>query len=181
MTALPTLLDPDDLLTMPDGDRYELVGGHLKELHMGAFADELLANLLRLFGNHVIPGKLGRVYTQTGYVCFPNDARKVRKPDLSFVAHGRLVGDRSPEGWIKIAPDLAAEVVSPNDLYEEVEEKVNEYLAAGVRLVWVVSPGSKTVVVRRPDGTAAVVGPAGELSGEDVVPGFACKVADLFV
>ena len=139
MTALPTLLDPEDLLTMPDGDRYELVGGHLKELHMGAFADELLANLLRLFGNHVIPGKLGRVYTQTGYVCFPDDARKVRKPDLSFVAHGRLVGDRSPEGWIRIAPDLAAEVVSPNDLYEEVElpPKLSGFFACSDNGCWV--------------------------------------------
>lgn len=181
MTATPTLLDPDDLLTIRDGDRYELVGGRLKELHMGAFADELLANLIHAFGRHILPAKLGRMYSQTGYVCFPDDPRKVRKPDLSFVAHGRLIGDRSPEGWITIAPDLAAEVVSPNDLYEEVEEKVNEYLAVGVRLVWVVSPLSRTVVVRRPDGTAAVVGPAGTLAGEDVVPGFACPVADLFV
>lgn len=181
MTALPTLLDPDDLLAMPDGDRYELVGGRLKELHMGAFADELLANLLRLFGNHVIPGKLGRLYVQTGYVCFPDDPRKVRKPDLSFVARGRLVGDRSPEGWIRIAPDLAAEVVSPNDLFEEVEEKVKEYRTAGVKLIWVISPKSRTVLVRRLDGTCAELDDAGELSGEGVVPGFACTVADLFV
>jgi Uma2 family endonuclease len=90
-------------------------------------------------------------------------------------------GDRSPRGHVKLAPDLAVEVVSPIELYEEVEARVNEYLAAGVKLVWVVSPGSRTVLVRRPDGTCHAVGAAGELSGEDVLPGFACKVAELFV
>ena len=71
-------------------------------------------------------------------------------------------------------------VISPNDLYEDVEEKLSDYHAAKVRLVWVVSPGSKTVLIRRPDDTCALVREGGELSGEDVIPGFACKVADLF-
>ena len=182
MTAQPPLLTPDDLLHGFDDGRYELVGGRLKELEMAGFADEIATTLAAMLRSHVRQAGLGRVYAMTGYECFPDDPRKLRKPDVSFVAAGRLPDDRTPvRGWIKVAPDLAAEVVSPNDLYEDVEEKVSEYLTVGVRLVWVVSPQSRTVVVRRPDGTAAVVGPAGTLSGEGVVPGFACPVADLFV
>jgi Uma2 family endonuclease len=125
---------------------------------------------------------LGHTYDgQTGFQCFPHDPGLVRKPDISFVAAGRLPGEKSPKGHVKVAPDLAVEVVSPNELYEEVEAKVGEYRSAGVKLIWVVSPGSKTVFVRRLDGTCAEVNEHGELSGEDVVPGFTCKVADLFV
>jgi Uma2 family endonuclease len=102
-------------------------------------------------------------------------------PDISFVAKGRLPDDKSPEGYVKLAPDLAVEVASPKDTYEEVQIKVAEYKSAKVRLIWVVSPKTRTVLIRRLDGTCAEVGEAGELSGEDVIPGFTCKVADLFV
>jgi Uma2 family endonuclease len=175
-------MNPDDLLAMPDGDKYELVNGIPVEKIMGAESGEVTIAISTLMALFVRQHKLGHVYDgQTGFQCFPHDAALVRKPDVSFVANGRLLGEKSPKGNIKLAPDLAVEVVSPNDLYEEVETKVAEYRAAGVRLVWVVSPSAKTVVVRRLDGTCAEVGEAGELSGEGVVPGFACKVAELFV
>lgn len=184
MNMKPTtvLMNPDDLLAMPDGDKYELVNGIPVEKSMGAESGEVTMALSIFLGAFVRQHKLGHAYdSQTGFQCFAHDPGLVRKPDISFVAKGRLPGDKSPKGHVKIAPDLAVEVVSPNDLYEEVEAKVNEYLTAGVKLVWVVSPGSKTVLVRRPDRTCAEVGEAGELSGEDVVPGFTCKVAELFV
>ena len=62
----------------------------------------------------------------------------------------------------------------------QVEKKVGEYLSAGVRLVWVVYPPTRNVFVRRPDGTTTELGPDSELTGEDVPPGFRCRVADLF-
>jgi Uma2 family endonuclease len=175
-------MNPDDLLAMPDGDKYELVKGIPVEKIMGAESGEVTVLLLIQLGSFVWQNGLGHVYDgQTGFQCFPHDAGLVRKPDVSFVARGRLPGEKSPKGNIKLAPDLAVEVVSPNDLYEEVETKVAEYRSAGVRLIWVVSPSAKTVVIRRLDGTCAEVGEAGELSGEDAVPGFVCKVAELFV
>jgi Uma2 family endonuclease len=174
--------EPEELLAMPDGDRYELIDGIPREKYMGAQADEIALLIGSALSAFVRPRKLGRVYgAQTGYQCFPNSPKMVRMPDTSFVASGRLEGDRSPEGYIPIAPDLAVEVASPNDEYEEVEAKVAQYRSAGVKLIWVVSPKSKTVVVRRLDGTCAEVGEARELSGEGVLPGFTCKVADLFV
>lgn len=173
--------EPEELLAMPDGDRYELIDGIPREKHMGAQSDEIAVTLAAGLIDFVRSKKLGRVYgSQTGYQCFPTAPKMVRMPDTSFVAAGRLEGDRTPEGYIPIAPDLAVEVVSPTEEYEEVEAKVAAYRSAGVRLIWVVSPKSKTVVIRRLDGTCAEVGEAGVLSGEGVLPGFSCRVADLF-
>lgn len=176
------LLEPEDLLGMPDGERYELIDGVPVEKKMGAQAEEVAGLLLTHFNNFIRPKKLGRAYpSQTGFQCFPGQPGRVRMPDTSFVAAGKLPGDRSPEGYIKVAPDIAVEVVSPNELYEELQAKVMDYKSAGVRLIWVVSPQTRTVLIRRLDGTCAEVGEGGELSGEDVIPGFACPVADLFV
>jgi Uma2 family endonuclease len=115
-----------------------------------------------------------------GYQLFPTSPYTVRKPDVSFVRYGRLPGEQPPPGYAKLAPDLAAEVISPNDFYEEVDEKIEEYLRAGVRLVWVISPRNHTIRVYRLDGTSQSLREADELSGEDVLPGFRCRVADLF-
>ena len=182
MTAMPTLLTPDDLLAHPELDHYELIDGIPREKDMGAEAEYAAGELQRHLGNHCHSHKLGRVFnSNTGYRCFPDRPKLVRKPDASVVRAGRLTDDRVPKGWITIPPDLAVEVISPTDRAEDIEERVKEYHSAGVPLVWVVNPSTRTAVVRRLDGTAAEVGPAGTLAGEDVVPGFACPVADLFV
>jgi Uma2 family endonuclease len=177
-----TLLMPDDLLTMPDGERYELVEGIPKEKGMGAKSSEISGILNAALLAFVRPRKLGRVYlSDTGYVCFPGKPKSVRFPDVSFVRTDRIPNGVSPEGYFNIRPDLAVEVISPNDLYEEVEEKLTDYREAGIPLVWIVSPRARTVLVRRLDGTANLLLESGELSGEDVVPGFTCNIAELFI
>lgn len=176
------LLDPDDLLHMPDGDRYELVNGVPVERKMGAQSDEIAIGLGALLLACVRARGLGRVYgSQTGYQCFPARPKHMRMPDTSFVATARLPGGKSPEGYFKVPPDLAVEVVSPNETYEEVQVKVMDYKSVKVPLIWVISPETRTVLIRRADGTCTEVDEAGELSGEDVIPGFTCKVAELFV
>lgn len=176
------LHDPEELLRIPEGDLYELVYGMPVERNMGAESDYISGVLYRLIATFAAAHRLGLAFPgQTGYRCFPNDPKMVRRPDASFVARGRLPNDRPPKGFITIAPDLAVEVISPNDKYVEVEEKVADYRSAKVKLIWLITPETKTVLIRRLDGTCAEVGEAGELSGEDVIPGFTCKVADLFV
>lgn len=180
--AIPAVLKPEDLLALPGGERYELIDGIPREKPMGAKSDEIGGLMLTQFNIFIRPKKLGRAYaSQTGFQCFPNKPKLVRMPDASFVAAGRLPNDLSPDGYIKVAPDIAVEVVSPGEMYEEVEEKVAEYRSAGVKLTWVISPKSKTVLIRRADGTCAELDETGTLSGEHVLPGFACPVADLFV
>ncbi|MCX7420408.1 MAG: Uma2 family endonuclease [Planctomycetia bacterium] len=175
-------ITPDDLLAMPNGDDFELVDGELVERHMGAESSWIASNLIVLiavFYRGRVPGHL--FTTDCGYQCYSDDPGKVRKPDVSFVRKGRFPKDRIPKGYIRIPPDLAVEVLSPNDLADEVEEKVEEYLDAGVRLVWVISPKAETVTVYRADRTAAKLHEADGLSGESVLPGFLCQVSDLFV
>jgi Uma2 family endonuclease len=171
---------PEDLLTMPGGEHCELVDGVLVEKDMGAEADwiatRIIARLVHLCETTGIGDPFGG---ECGYQCFPDAPRKVRKPDVSFVAAGRLPGNRPPKGHIQLAPDLAVEVVSPNDLYSEVRLKVQEYRDAGVRLIWVVDPESRTVEVIHPDGSGVTLTEQAELAGDDILPGFRCRVADL--
>jgi Uma2 family endonuclease len=171
----------DDLLKLRDGDRYELVDGYLVEHDMSTLACWIAGELLILLGNFCRAQRLGWVFPpDTTYQCFPQRPNLVRKPDVSFIRLGRLPGEQFPEGHTPIAPDLAVEVVSPNDLFEEVLAKVQEYLGAGVRLVWVISPATRTALIYRADGTIAGVREGGDLDGEDVVPGFRCPVRDVF-
>jgi Uma2 family endonuclease len=104
----------------------------------------------------------------------------VRYPDGSFIRRGRLPDDKPPKGHIRIAPDIALEVVSPNDAAEAIQIKIDEYLRAGVRLVWVVYPSTRQIFVHRPDSSVSRLTAADELTGEDVLPGLSCRVADFF-
>jgi Uma2 family endonuclease len=189
-TPTATECTPEQLLALPDGDRYELVEGRLVDRHgagagrqpdaaMGWLSDLVatrLATRLTVFADQ---GRLGYVVISNSGG-FQYGGRKVRKPDVSFTARSRFPSGATPTGNAPCAPDLAALVLSPNDLAEEVELKVEEYLRSGVRLVWVISPAVRTIRVLRADGAAAVVRADGKLDGEDVLPGFRCRLADLF-
>jgi Uma2 family endonuclease len=180
--ATKTDYTPEDLLAMPDGDQYELVNGLLVERHMGILAAWVGGRLhfhLSLFCDAHSQGWVLQG-GDAGYQGFPDSPRTVRKPDVSFVSFGRFPGEELPPGYARLVPDLAAEVISPNDLYEEVDEKVEEYLRAGVRLVWVISPRNHTVRVYRVNGSSHSLREDDELDGEDVLPGFRCRVRDLF-
>ena len=175
-----TVYTPDDLLTMPDGDRYELVDGRLKEVNMGLESSWVGGELHARLSAHSQPQRLGWVFpADAGFQCFPGRPNLVRKPDVSFVRRGRFAGEHLPEGHARIAPDLAVEVVSPNDLAEETMEKVRDYRSASVRLVWVIYPGCRVALVFRADGSSSLLTEDQELSGEDVVPGFTCRVRDV--
>jgi Uma2 family endonuclease len=172
---------PEDLLTLPDGDHYELVDGNLVERHMGAVSSWTGGILYHFLQVHCQANNLGWVWpADNGYRCFPDAPGKVRRPDVSFIRRGRLPDEQLPTGYVRIAPDLAVEVLSPNDLAYEVDGKVLEYLRAGVRLVWVVNPESRTVRIHRADGSTGWLLEHAELSGEAVVPGFRCAVRELF-
>jgi len=179
--AEPKTYTPDDLLRMPDGDRFELVDGHLVERNVSALSSLVAARVLQRLANFCEPTDLAWVFSsELGYQCFPGHPRKVRRADVSLILRDRLPAEQLEKGYLTLPPDLAVEVVSPNDLAYEVEEKVQEYLAMGVRLVWVVYPPTRTISVRRRDRSTAVLYPDDELGGDDLLPGFVCRVGDLF-
>ena len=148
---------------------------------MGAESNEIAGRLFGSIYPYIRMHKLGHLFVaETGFQCFPTRPKLVRKPDVAFVANGRFANEQTPKGHVAIAPDLVVEAVSPNDTYDEVDIRVNEFLGVGVRLIWIISPATKTVLVHRPNKTCNVLDISDTLSGEDVLPGFACPVAELF-
>lgn len=84
------------------------------------------------------------------------------------------------EGHVVIPPDLAVEVVSPNDYADNIDTKIEELQEAGVPLIWVVHPANRTVAVHRKDAKGSILRDTDDLDGEAVLPGFTCRVAELF-
>ena len=115
---------------------------------------------------------------ETGYI-LERDPDTVREADVSFVRADRVPKKPNP-GFFDGAPDLAVEVLSPTDRASEVAEKIEQWLSAGCQLVWVVDPKRQTVTVHRDPRHAVVLHADDILSGEDVLPGFEVKVADIF-
>lgn len=168
-----------------DPEYSEFVEGVYVEKDMGWESEWIANRLVWLLMNFTEPRLLGWVNgSNAAYQCFehlfPNDPDRSRKPDVSFVRRDRMTRETMPQSYCRMAPDLAVEVISPNDLYGEIDEKVDEYLRAGVRLVWVVNPQARVVHVRRADGSVSMLRGKETLSGEDVIPGFECSLTDIF-
>ncbi|MDQ3301723.1 MAG: Uma2 family endonuclease [Actinomycetota bacterium] len=175
----------EELLRMPDdGFRYELVRGELKKMppagdEHGYIAGEVFAELR----NHVKAGNLGRTYAaETGFVISRNPDT-VLAPDAAFVNRERVEEVGQTGGYFPGAPDLAVEVLSPNDTHTEVTEKALAWLDAGSRLVLVADPRRRAVTVYRSRSDIRILtAEAGDrIDGADVVPGWILPVAELFV
>ena len=178
------LLTTEDLEGLPGqpGLRYELDEGKLVEMPgAGALHNLIVGLVYRLLFAFVSQKRLGLVFCDGAAFVLRRDPDTVRIPDVSVVRRERVPAAGIPEGFWPGAPDLAVEIVSPHDRAEEVHERVRDYLGAGVRLVWVLWPKSRTVTVYWPDGTARELGPDEKLTGGDVLPGFEMTVSDLFV
>ena len=176
-----TEITPEELLALPDSKNYELVGGELRERAMGVLTSAVAIRVSSRLFNHVDANQLGNVFdAENGYQCFPDSPKTVRRPDVSFISIERLKNEELGDGWAKIVPDLVVEVLSPNDLIYEVEAKLAEYRRVGVPLIWIVAPPTRSVRVIRRDRSIAEFDAGDILSGEDVVPGFSCRVVDLF-
>ena len=181
--ALPkSLVTADELWELPANDhKYELVAGELIPMPPSGFLHGTVAgNFARLLGEHATKHDLGVVCTADAGFRLQQNPDTVRAPDVAFVSKERILTEGKPEKYWPGAPDLAVEVVSPNDRFDEVMEKVEEYLEAGTRLVWVAQPRLQLVLACRPGDEIKIYHKDDELSGEDVLPGFLCHVKDLF-
>jgi len=174
-TTTRTVADEDLFRLQRDGRKYELVDGEIRMSPAGARHGEISVHLTAALLAFVSPKRLGDVFdSSTGYRL---PGGNVRSPDASFVSSKRLPG--VPEGFLELAPDLAVEVLSPEDSPREVLDKVGEYLAAGVRLVWVIDPRAAHAVSYRSLTDVHGIGPDGSLDGGELLPGFRCPLSDL--
>lgn len=161
-------------------ERAELIEGKVVPMapaggSHGAFSTKLAGALLR-WAEETGAGVV--VSGETGFI-LARDPDTVRAPDAAYIAWERL-GDRVPDAFCPVAPDLAVEVVSPSDRRADVLAKVGAWLAAGTRVVWVVWAESQRIWVCRPDTDPAILGPGEALISEDVLPGFSLPVDAVF-
>lgn len=172
----------EDLFRMNRGmQRFELVGGELREMSPAGFQHGVIINRLSSLLTEVVDrNALGVVLgAETGFI-LSRSPDTVRGPDVSFVTRERIARIGIPMAYFPEAPDLAVEVVSPGDTVTEVESKAEDWLNGGTRLLWVVSPRSRTVTVYHSLQNIVVLTENETLDGGAVVPGFSCRVADLF-
>ena len=173
---------PDDLLRMPDNSTMELVNGQIVEKQVSAESSEIEALFALRFGIFLLGQPIAKVYPASlGYQCFDDNPTKVRKPETTVIRLERLnkLPDPNP-GCMPIVPDLAVEVISPNDVVYDVDEKISEYLDAGFPLVWLADPKARAVTVYPLNGRPVIHTADDELTAEAVLPGFRCRVGDFF-
>ena len=174
----PAATEEDLLQTPKDGRKHELVDGQIRVSPAGTRHGQVCIRLAVRLGAWVEQGRLGYVFDSSTGFRLPGG--NVRAPDVSFVARGRFRHEQVPEGFGDVAPDLAVEVVSPDDRLRDLLDKVGEYLQASVPLVWVIDRKHRTAAVYRSLTDVRTIGPGEALEGADVVPGFRCHLAELF-
>ncbi|WP_017325370.1 Uma2 family endonuclease [Synechococcus sp. PCC 7336] len=171
-----------EFLALPkDGGRYELLNGEVVDIgnsgmehgNIGIF----LGGALEFYARSE---KLGVVCDSS--TAFAMKEGNKRSPDVGFVAKERLKGiKRLPKGFFEGTPDLAVEILSPNNTIEEVHRKIVEFFENGTRLVWVIHPDEKFVLVYHSPQPDRLLLVGDSLDGEDIVPGFSLALADLFI
>jgi Uma2 family endonuclease len=181
--ATKARLTPDDIFEISDRDhRYELVNGEIIKMpppnYLHGF---VVAQTARRLSDFVDRSRAGAVVAGGGCILeLPQDPDRVREPDVAFVSESRFEGGKLPRKYLRGAPDLAVEVISPSDRVVEVEQRVRDLLEAGARMVWVLSPESRTATVYRAAGSARLLNESDDLDGEDILPGFHLPLAEFF-
>ena len=169
----------DQLLRASDIGRCELVRGELRMMNpAGSEHGRIVGKLTCLLGNHVMANGLGTFFgAETGFI-LSREPDTVRAPDFAFLRSARPASPK--RGYYPGAPDLAVEVLSPDDRTGYVREKVAEWLAAGTLAVWVVDPRQRTVAIHEPDRPAFVASESDVIHGGALLSGFELPVGDFF-
>jgi Uma2 family endonuclease len=183
MSTTPTLTTADELFLMPDdGFRYELVKGELRRMPpAGGEHGAVAINSAVMIAQFVKARGLGVVFAADTGFKIASEPDTVRVPDLAFVRRERIADGGIPREFWPGAPDLAVEVISPGDTYTEVEEKVHDWLNAGALMVLVLNQRTHTVTIYTSHTDVVRLTTADTLDGGEVLPGFTCRVAELFV
>jgi Uma2 family endonuclease len=180
--ATSQIVTADELMRLSsDGCRYELMQGELHAMSPTGDNHGIVTMALGIrLGSFVLQHKLGAVFAaETGFH-LEHDPDTVLAPDIAFVERERVAATGLSGGFWQGAPDLAVEVISPGDRAAKVAAKTQTWLAQGARQVWIVDPAKRTIAIHHRDGQVAVLSETDILSGGDLVPGFACRVGEIF-
>jgi Uma2 family endonuclease len=163
------------------GKPYELVRGEVKERMPAELIHGLIAMRLgRRIDTVASERRRGiTVAAETGFRLRTAWGESVRAPDVAFIRTERLPSPL-PQTFADLAPDLVVEIASPNDAYTELRDKVDEWLQAGVQVVWVVDPQRRTVEVFQANAPIRVLREGDTLTGDPVLPDFQLPLSELF-
>ena len=180
MPATARLVNVEEFERLPKGEgKCELVAGRVVQMSpVGWPHGVVVMRLGGLLDAHVRRRQLGAVAPEVGFV-LRVDPDTVRAPDLAFLRREKMP-PRDARGYLRCVPDLAVEVLSPDDRWRDMADKVAEYLICGVGLVLVVDPRNESVTVHRPDAPARMLQSSDTLDLGEAIPGFRCAVKDLF-
>jgi Uma2 family endonuclease len=183
MSTAKRLITADELIRMPEDEfRYELVKGELRRKPLGGLTHSMVSsNLVFELHRFAKANRLGVVLASNTGFQLAFDPDTVLAPDGAFIRRDRVLeAGGLPEGYWPGAPDLAVEVISPDDTYTDVDEKVIDWLEAGTRIVIVINPWARSVMVHRSPTDVVRLTESDTLTLGDLVPGFEIRVAELF-
>jgi Uma2 family endonuclease len=177
------LITADEFFRMPepaDGSKQELVQGEIVTMPPTGYRHgRVQLKIGALLLSFVSSRGVGGVTVESG-VRTERDPDSVRGPDISYWSVERVPLNESPIGYPEVPADLCVEVVSPSDRISQLRKKATEYLNCGVRMVWIADPEDQTVTIYRQPGEGRVLSDDAEITGEDVLPGFRCRIAEFF-
>jgi Uma2 family endonuclease len=182
MATTEKLLTAEEFELLPDdGKRYELIDGELREKAPTVnWHGEVESNLVIRLGGHAQAHGLGRVSCGEILYIVRRNPDRVRAADIAFIRQERVPPLEARQHIMEVIPDLVVEILSKSDTIEEISDKIDDWLHAGVQMLWVVDPFRRTVTIYQPGRDPSLLGEHGTLEGDPVVPGFRCPVAEMF-
>ncbi len=175
------LLTAEEFFLLPDpndGTQQELVRGEIITMTPpGGMHGVSCSKVDRRIGAFIDAGPGGTLACNDVGIVTERDPDSVRGPDIAYWQKGRL--KEIPVGYVDIAPDFVVEVLSPSNTRKQILAKLREYFAKGVRLVWVLAPEDRTLTVYRTADEGRLLHESATVTGEEVLPGFTCRVSDL--
>jgi Uma2 family endonuclease len=177
MTAQELLLYPDPQVRKLS----ELVRGVMQVREPCGFDPSAISTrITAILGFYVLSHDLGELTGEAGGYILAKNPDTVRAADVAFISRARLGDHNLAPGFFDGAPDLAIEVISPSDNRTKLRAKIDEYLAAGTRLVWVFDMWARTATIYRPNTPPQIMHDGETIDGEDVVPGFRLDISSVW-
>ena len=178
--SLAACLTPQELDRLVENGSCELVDGEPVERNMGAEAEWIALQIATEFNVHLRTHDVGHAFaSNVGYRIDPEQSRRTRKPDASFISYERSGSRDVPRVWVRRPPEVAVEVVSPNDVLATLRDKVREYFRCGVDEVWIVSPDDREIEIRTAD-SVSVLREHQTLHASGPLAGLSFRVGDVF-